>query len=104
MSTQNNDSTVHLVFHSDPSHGWAQVPHSLIWELHLQTLISNYSYVDETYSYLEEDCDLAVLAQALRERGLGLSFSEKRVNGASRSERNTATPSVSCRLPRHTWT
>lgn len=83
MSTQNNDSTVRLVFHSDASHGWAQVPHSLIWELHLQTLISNYSYVDETYSYLEEDSDLALLDQALKERGLVLSFSEKRVKGAS---------------------
>jgi hypothetical protein len=102
MSTQNNDSTVHLVFHSDPNHGWAQVPHSLIWELHLQTLISTYSYVDETYSYLEEDCDLAVLAQALRERWLGLSFSEQRVNGASPIRAKHPTPRVSYRLPRPT--
>lgn len=46
-------------FHSDPGHGWLQVPIHLVSELGLAPLISNYSYRDpaNTYAYLEEDCD-----------------------------------------------
>jgi len=46
-------------FHSDPGHGWLQVPMNLIDDLGLRPLISHYSYRDptNTYAYLEEDCD-----------------------------------------------
>lgn len=66
-----------LTFHADPGHGWAAVPHSLLWELGIASDISPYSYVDESYAYLEEDCDFSVLMRALESKGFVLKLNEK---------------------------
>lgn len=66
-----------LKFYSDPSHGWLQVPHCLIYELGIQGRISSYSYMDESFVYLEEDVDYAVLFQALKEKGVELQLDER---------------------------
>jgi len=42
-------------FHTDDSHGWLQVPLQDVKDSGIK--VSRYSYQDETYAYLEEDCD-----------------------------------------------
>ena len=44
---------------SDAGHAWAKVPLSFIKSAGFQDSISDYSYMDNEYAYLEEDCDLA---------------------------------------------
>lgn len=53
-----------FVFHSDPGHGWLQVPKELVKELGIRKAISPYSYQDKEYLYLEEDCDADLFYQA----------------------------------------
>lgn len=86
-------NTVKIVFFSDPGHGWGRVPRNLIDELGIADKISEFSYQDKGYVYLEEDCDLPRFISALHSAG----FSEEIVytddrTGESRNIR---------RLPRY---
>lgn len=45
---------MNYIFHEDGAHGWMQVPLS---EIEGEEY-SSYSYTDDTWGYLEEDCDL----------------------------------------------
>ena len=72
-----DQNILQLTFHSDPGHGWLQVPHSLIWELGIQSDISPYSYADDSYVYLEEDCDYSVFMRAIEAKGLELKLNER---------------------------
>lgn len=67
-------------FISDPGHGWLQVPISELYELGLVGDISNYSYRDREYAYLEEDVDAGVFITALKERGINPKFTEVSTN------------------------
>jgi hypothetical protein len=58
-------NTVKIVFFSDAGHGWGRVPHSLITELGIADKISEFSYQDRDYVYLEEDCDLSLCIHEL---------------------------------------
>jgi hypothetical protein len=53
-------------FHSDPGHGWLEVPMDEIRALGIADQISRYSYMtrDRSTAYLEEDCDMARFAHA----------------------------------------
>lgn len=53
-----------LTFFEDPGHGWLRVPRGLISQLNISNKISSYSYQDNNYLYLEEDCDAEVFASA----------------------------------------
>ena len=46
-----------LTHHTDPAHGWLEVPRKVITDLNLAKDISKYSYRDDINYYLEEDCD-----------------------------------------------
>lgn len=46
-----------FTFHTDPGHGWVEVPLQVIQELDIKKDISSYSYTDGRNVYLEEDCD-----------------------------------------------
>lgn len=61
-----------IEFHEDPGHGWLQVPMDMIHKLGIASKITGYSYQDKTNVYLEEDCDLTTLFQAL-----GISFMDE---------------------------
>lgn len=56
-----------IKFHTDPGHGWAEVPVSLLSQLAIADKITGYSYLsrDGRTAYLEEDCDLSTLGRAL---------------------------------------
>lgn len=54
-----------IQFHEDSGHGWMQTPKKLLIQLGIETQISGYSYEDEFNAYLEEDCDMSILFNAL---------------------------------------
>lgn len=49
--------TTKVKWFSDPGHGWLRVPLEQIVELGIKDDVSPFSYMDETYAYLEEDQD-----------------------------------------------
>lgn len=49
--------SITLTYHSDPGHGWLEVPQSLIPATIIQQ-ISRYSYRDKSNYYFEEDDDM----------------------------------------------
>ena len=51
-------------FISDPGHGWLEVTRGDIASLNIGDKISQYSYVNGQYVYLEEDCDAQVYIEA----------------------------------------
>ena len=65
-------------FICDPSHGWGEVPMSLIDELGIGGEISNYSFRKGDKAYLEEDCDLSLFLNRMEERGLIVDFQENK--------------------------
>lgn len=53
--------TTTYIMHTDPGHGWLEVPVSHLQELGLQMAdFTRYSYRKGDVVYLEEDCDLAL--------------------------------------------
>lgn len=57
-----------FTFHTDPGHGWLEVPRSLLDVLGIAAQVSPYSYIDGPRAYLEEDCDAGLLLRALDDR------------------------------------
>lgn len=58
-----------LQFFSDPGHGWVRFPKARLVKLGIADKISTYSYQNGANAFLEEDCDLTVLVNALRANG-----------------------------------
>ncbi len=67
-------------FICDPSHGWGEIPISLIKDLGLSKNVSNYSYRNGDNAYLEEDCDLPMVLKELEKKGIQFTFSEEHSN------------------------
>lgn len=59
------------------AHSWLRVPLSELNELNISDKITAYSYMDNLYAYLEEDCDLIAFIEA-KERRNGHSFGVER--------------------------
>ena len=73
-------------FHTDPAHGWLEVPIELLQELNISNKISEFSYINytETSAYLEEDCDAPILLKAYKEKyGEKIKFDEQHTNRES---------------------
>jgi len=62
-----------LVF-EDPGHAWARFSKKRLVELGIADKISRYSYQNGNNAFLEEDCDLSLLANALRENGYEITY------------------------------
>mgnify|MGYP001033138093 CR=1 FL=1 len=60
--------------YTDPGHGWAKVPKSLLSELGVAEKITPFSYMRGDYAYLEEDLDVTTLEKALKEAGIKYEF------------------------------
>jgi hypothetical protein len=71
---------LNLNFYCDPSHGWLGVPHNLVQDLGISQDISPYSYKDEHFAYLEEDCDLSLFMEKAEAKGWNIAFTEKHTN------------------------
>lgn len=66
-----------IEIYSDPSHAWGAVHIDQAKDLGFANQISRYSFVDgDGFVYLEEDCDLGLLINALCERNTGYEFVE----------------------------
>lgn len=59
-------------FHSDPAHGWLEVPIQDILDLGIEANITSYSFMDESTgtAYLEEDLDMSLFIDALEGNGI----------------------------------
>ena len=73
-----------LLFISDPGHGWLRVPLNDVRESGIE--VSKYSYMDDTYAYLEEDRDatLYVLACGYDMKGNTIQTKLEFAGGMSR--------------------
>jgi hypothetical protein len=69
---------------ADPGHAWARIAKSKLVKLGIAEKISPYSYQKGENAFLEEDCDLTVLVNALRERGYEVKFNESYTNRQSK--------------------
>ena len=69
-----------FTFWSDPSHGWLEVPISLLVEFKIAHKITPYSYRHDKLAYLEEDCDAGQFLQAAKEVGMEVSIRDRQSN------------------------
>jgi len=76
--------TFTIIVYSDAGHAWGKVKRQVLENLGLAQAISNYSYQLRDNVYLEEDCDLPMLCQALNERDVRIKFVEKNSSGKSK--------------------
>ena len=68
-----------IPFISDPGHGWGRVVRGAIEDVGIADKISQYSYQDDVFVYLEEDCDLYLFIRALEQRGYKVKLEEQYV-------------------------
>lgn len=74
-----------LQMFSDPGHGWVRFPKARLVKLGISDKISTYSYQNGANAFLEEDCDLTVLINALRAAGYeDIKFKEGWTNRRSK--------------------
>ena len=73
-----------ITIYSDPSHGWAKVPIKILKELGIADKISRYSYKRGDMAYLEEDLDMGIYIDKLKEQGFEPSFKEHHTDRSSR--------------------
>lgn len=71
-------------FYNDSGHGWAKISLTEIKRLGIQEKISSYSYIRGRHAYLEEDCDLALIHEAMRDEGLEMNFRDHHSNRSSK--------------------
>jgi hypothetical protein len=69
-------------YYQDPGHGWVEVSADLLKKHNIVDKISQFSYYDDDskMAYLEEDCDVDVLCQALKKAGIQYKFKSIHVN------------------------
>jgi len=74
----------------DPGHGWVRFPLARLERLGIADKISYFSYVKNGNVFLEEDCDLSILIDALEARGYTVKINDTHTNRQSkiRSYRN----------------
>lgn len=71
---QSQPQILNLRFFSDPGHGWLEVDMVHIIGLGLADKISDYSYVQGDYAYLEEDCDATLFIDAAEAAGIKVNY------------------------------
>lgn len=69
-----------ISYYSDPGHGWGAVERSVLEDLGILDKITPYSYQRNNMVYLEEDCDLLLLIDTLKARGIHFDWSESYTN------------------------
>ena len=77
-----------ITIYTDPSHGWAKVSLTEVFNIELHDKISTYSYIRSnakySYAYLEEDCDLSTYLKALDAKGIQYKFNTLSTNKSSK--------------------
>jgi hypothetical protein len=78
------EKTFTIIVYSDSGHAWGKVKRQVLRNLDLEDKISPYSYQLRDNVYLEEDCDLGLLLQALYNNNTRVKFIEKHTDKESR--------------------
>lgn len=73
-----------LNVYADPGHAWAKVSISLLLKLGIADQISGYSYRRGAFAFLEEDCDLGLFVNAMKQTGRAVEFIEHHTDKRSR--------------------
>lgn len=60
--------TKQYLFYRDPSHAWLSVTRQELIDLHIDRIISNYSFQKGNLVYLEEDGDAQVFSEAWKDK------------------------------------
>ena len=76
--------TIKIHVFEDPGHGWARFPKSSLVKLGIADKISSHSYQRGANAFLEEDCDLYLLATTLKERGYDIQFTSSHTDRQSK--------------------
>lgn len=76
------EATFKLIeWHSDASHAWLRVPVELVEPV--KDKVSGFSYVDDEFVYLEEDCDALPFVEHYREALVGIFGPMPAVSGST---------------------
>lgn len=76
--------TITLRYFADPGHGWVRVKKERLSKLGIENKISSCSYERNGNAYLEEDCDFAVLSNALEALGYKVNIKQSHTNKQSK--------------------
>ena len=76
--------SITLMVFADPGHAWVRFSKNRLAELGIADKISYYSYQNGNNAFLEEDCDLSILANALREQGYEIKYKENHTDRTSK--------------------
>ena len=68
---------MNITIYADSGHAWGKVKKSLLNKLGIAEAISSFSYQREEYVYLEEDCDLPKLFDALDAQGIKFDIHDR---------------------------
>ena len=77
--------SIKIKMFADPGHAWARFPKARLSKLGIADKITSYSYQYNGNAFLEEDCDLTTLVNALK--GVGytdIKFDESHTNKSSK--------------------
>ena len=68
-----------LIHHTDPGHGWFQVPASILRDLNTIDRVTKYSYYCARTDtlFLEEDQDVSLIIDPMRAAGESISIEER---------------------------
>ena len=75
--------SIKRTFYSDPGHSWLCVKLYELEELGIHNKISSWSYRNNGFAYLEEDCDAGVYINAINKLGYTVEFVEKHTDQES---------------------
>lgn len=76
---------INLPVFADPGHAWVRFPKQRLIKLGVADKITSYSYERNGMAYLEEDCDLTTLVNALKIAGYtDIKFNEYHTNKRSK--------------------
>ena len=70
-------------FFADGGHGWLRVKRVELEQLNILNDISVYSYQNDKYVFLEEDCDASIFIAAIEEHGAKVKFNNHYSEGDS---------------------
>lgn len=63
-----------FLYHTDPGHGWIEVPMAELCRLGIERAITPFSYRHGDTAYLEEDCDAPLFIETLRTQGVEIKL------------------------------
>lgn len=72
----NAQNNMTFEFIEDSGHAWLKVPYQLLETLNLNHKISEFSFRNKEWAWLEEDCDAPLLINTLNNLNISLTFNK----------------------------